>query len=90
MAAEARAADMMEQTIHSSSSPGHALALAGMDRAVTARVSVTATAAASKVSGSFLTAHSHLVRRHEPCWLRAVVVRRILVDVLDGSGCAHP
>ena len=42
-------ADMMKQSIHSSCSPGHALALAGMDRAVTARVSVITAAAASKV-----------------------------------------
>ena len=48
-------ADMMKQSIHSSCSPGHALALAGMDRAVTARVSVITAAAASKVSSSFLT-----------------------------------
>ena len=80
---------MMEQTIHSTCSPGHALALAGMVRAVTALVSATATAAAIKVPSSFLTAHSHLVRWHERCWLRTVVVHHMSADVDDGSSHVH-
>ena len=81
---------MMEQTIHSSCSPVHALPLAAMLRAVTARVSATTTAAAIKVSSSFLTATSLLVCR---CWqslLRVEMVRDESVDVDAGSGRGHP
>ena len=59
---QASAADMMEQTIHNSCSSARALPLAAMHRFVTARVSTTTTAAASKVSCSLLTANSLLVR----------------------------
>ena len=56
------AADMMEQTIHSSCSSARALPLATMHRAVTARVPMTTTATVSKVSYSLLTVNSLLVQ----------------------------
>ena len=56
------AAVVVEQTTQSSCSTGHVLPLAAMHRFVTARMSTTTTAAASKISCSLLTANSLLVR----------------------------
>ena len=80
---------MMEQATHSSCSPVHALPLAAMLREVTARVSATTTAAATKVSCPLLTAHSLLVRCRARCWLHAVVVRHVSANVDDESGYAY-
>ena len=60
-----------------------------MVRVVPVRVSATATATVIKVSSSFLTAHSPLVRRYEQRWLRAVVSRHISADVDADSGHAY-
>ena len=80
---------MMEQTIHSSCSPAYARPLAAMHRVVTAHESVTATAAATKVSCPLFTAYSLLVRCRARSRLHAVVVRHISADVDDESGCAY-
>ena len=61
-----------------------------MLHAVAAHVSATATAAAIKVSSSFLTAHSPLVRRHKQRWLRVMVVHHVSAEPDDDSGHAHP
>ena len=58
--------------------------------AVTALVPATITAAAIKVSSSFLSAHSSLVRQHEQRWLCVAVIRDMSINTIDGNGHTDP
>ena len=84
------AAGKKKQTSHSSCSAAHARSMAVMVRAVTVHVFAAAPAAVIKVSISFFTAHSPLVRRHEHRWLCALIVRHMSVGPDSDSARAHP